>query len=168
MVIGGGDTAMEDALVLARTSASVVVVHRGESFRASKILQDRVLSHPKISVAWNSKVEAFEGDHSLEQVAIKDVNSGVASKVRVAGAFVAIGHDPATSVFMGRLDADKDGYLQVRYPTTATSVAGVFAAGDVSDKIYRQAVTSAGSGAMAALDAERWISAGQPEQSPEH
>ena len=175
VVVGGGDTAMEDALVLARTSKSVVVVHRRDEFRASKILSERVIAHPKINVVWNSVVEEFYAadatsgsgnDNSTEGVGagmlsgvrIKDVNTGETSNVDCTGAFVAIGHDPATWLLRDVADVDDAGYLKVFDSTTRTSVPGIFAAGDVADHTYRQAVTSAGSGAKAALDAERYLS----------
>lgn len=166
VVIGGGDTAMEDALVLARTSTSVTIIHRRDSFRASKILISRVEENPKITIKWNTVAERFEGGTDpapLTHVVVKDTTTGEVSNIKVAAAFVAIGHDPATSVFKGQLAMDADGYVVVKHPSTHASVAGVFAAGDVSDKIYRQAVTSAGTGAMAALDAERWVSSGMEE-----
>eukprot|EP00940_MAST-03C_sp_MAST-3C-sp2_P002309 g2309.t1 len=173
LVVGGGDTAMEDALVLARTSKSVVVIHRRDEFRASRVLAQRVLEHPKIRVMWNSTVEAFEGEsvevtdednatiasqETLTHVVVRDGNDGRTTKLRVAAAFVAIGHDPNTGLVAEQIDVDDAGYVLTKHPTTATSVDGVFAAGDVADHIYRQAVTSAGTGCRAALDAERWLS----------
>ncbi|KAJ1625508.1 hypothetical protein T492DRAFT_1039152 [Pavlovales sp. CCMP2436] len=227
VVIGGGDTAMEDALVLARTSSAVTVVHRGESFRATKVLADRVLGHAKITVLWNSQVVAFEGsrvkvlpngltveldgegrvvEEDLAKLRVKELKArldaaavdtasvvdkedlvrllraalregadeaaeehNVLRRVRVrsggeervleaGGAFVAIGHDPNTNFVKGEVDMHADGYLVTAAGSTRTSVSGVFAAGDVADRVYRQAVTSAGSGAAAALDAERWLS----------
>lgn len=174
VVVGGGDTAMEDALVLARTSTSVTVIHRRDDFRASRVLSQRVLEHNKINVLWNSTVIAFEGEtvrveseedsgdamiqDSLTHVVVRNSNTGDETKLPVAAAFVAIGHDPNTGIVIDHLDADERGYLRTKHPTTATSIEGVFAAGDVADHIYRQAVTSAGTGARAALDAERWLS----------
>lgn len=163
VVVGGGDTAMEDALVLARTSSKVTVVHRRGEFRASHILADRVLTHPLIEVKWNCSVSEFvgekdeEGKEKLTHVALK-FNDGTEEKVEVGAAFVAIGHDPNTKLFKDVLKMDDQGYLIINGRTSQTSVDGVFAAGDVADKVYRQAVTSAGTGAMAALDAERWLS----------
>ena len=231
-VVGGGDTAMEDALVLARTSASVTVVHRRGAFRASKVLADRVLSHPSISVHWNATVESFHGRHVavgsvaeererrsggssskgegeqeqgeeeegeeeeeeeeggydegeeeqggrkgegditavatttpvLTHVIVRDTQTGAESRLNCSAAFVAIGHAPNTGFARGQLEMDETGYLRVgssggtHATATAASVDGVFAAGDVADKVYRQAVTSAGTGAAAALDAERWLS----------
>jgi thioredoxin reductase (NADPH) len=228
VVIGGGDTAMEDALVLARTSSSVTVVHRRSSFRASHVLAERVLHHDKIKVLWNSEVVAFEGmrvrvlangltlaldaegkpvDEDLAKLRVKEIKArldasavehssvrdkdelvrllraalhdaaaeeaveernmlthvrvrtgGEESTIDVQGAFVAIGHDPNTKFLQGEVEMHGDGYLVTTAGTTRTSVPGVFAAGDVADRVYRQAVTSAGSGAAAALDAERWLS----------
>eukprot|EP00658_Telonema_sp_P-2_P022858 TRINITY_DN19153_c0_g1_i1.p1 TRINITY_DN19153_c0_g1~~TRINITY_DN19153_c0_g1_i1.p1 ORF type:complete len:611 (+),score=149.38 TRINITY_DN19153_c0_g1_i1:130-1962(+) len=163
VVIGGGDTAMEDALVLARTSASVTVVHRRDEFRASHALSSRVLSHPKITVRWDSVVEEFQGveedgKQGLTHVLIKNTKTGQTEQLAAGAAFVAIGHIPNTGMFKQGLEMDAQGYLVVDPHSTRTSVDGVFAAGDASDKIYRQAITSAGSGAMAALDAERWLS----------
>jgi len=179
-VIGGGDTAMEDALVLARTSRSVTVVHRRDAFRASRAMAERVLQHPKISVRWNATVEKFEGIFEekeygdeedvpeggpeklgyLKRAILRDTATGEASSLDVAAAFVAIGHDPNTKLFRGQIETAPSGYLTLSGSKFATelSVEGVFAAGDVADAVYRQAITSAGSGAMAALDAERWLS----------
>lgn len=164
VVIGGGDTAMEDALVLARTSSSVTIIHRRDSFRASHILASRAMEHPSISVRWNSTVAKFTGANSsegnpiLSHVHIRDSNTGAVDEYACEGAFVAIGHDPNTRMVRGMVDVDDTGYVQTRAYSSRTSVPGFFAAGDVADRVYRQAVTSAGSGAMAALDAERWLS----------
>lgn len=163
VVVGGGDTAMEDALVLARTSSKVTVVHRRDSFRASHVLAERVLNHALIEVKWNCSVKEFVGEkddearEKLTHVVLKN-NNGEEEKIEVGAAFVAIGHDPNTKIFKDKLDMDDAGYLEVQGRSSKTSVDGVFAAGDVADKVYRQAVTSAGTGAMAALDAERWLS----------
>jgi thioredoxin-disulfide reductase len=171
VVVGGGDTAMEDALVLARTSSKVTVIHRRGSFRASTIMQQRVLEHPSIVVRWNATVEEFIGktvdvgeDDDISQqevvtnVVVKDVNTGELETIDCSAAFVAIGHSPNTGIVKGMVDMDDVGYVVTVPGSTATSVEGVFAAGDVADKVYRQAITSAGSGAMAALDSERWLS----------
>jgi thioredoxin reductase len=172
VVIGGGDTAMEDALVLARTSKSVLLIHRRDSFRASKVLADRVLSNPKITVRWNSVATSFSGKEEvasgemapqsvLTHVHIRGVAEGaVEEKYACAAAFVAIGHIPNTALFASEgVTMDGNGYIVPRPGSaTRTEVDGVFAAGDVADHVYRQAVTSAGTGAMAALDAERWLS----------
>eukprot|EP00912_Choanoflagellata_sp_UC4_P000477 UC4_evm2s296 len=174
VVVGGGDTAMEDALVLARTSSKVTVIHRRDSFRASKILAQRVLEHDKITVRWNSSLQEFKGKtHQdvdeegkaqgdprdiLTHVDIVMKGSDTVDSLPVSGAFIAIGHDPNTAIFKGKLDMDNNGYIKVRDGSTRTSVEGIFASGDVADHVYRQAITSAGTGAMAALDAERWLS----------
>lgn len=169
VVIGGGDTAMEDALVLARTSSHVTVVHRRDTFRASKILAERVMMHEGISIMWNSSVESFHGTHTqdpdtgnpvsaLTHVMVRSQGVDDVLKLNVTGAFVAIGHDPATELFANQLELDANNYIVTQGKSTRTSVEGVFAAGDVMDHVYRQAVTSAGSGSMAALDAERWLS----------
>lgn len=175
VVIGGGDTAMEDALVLARTSRKVTVIHRRDSFRASHILAQRVLENEKIEVRWNSTTVKFTGEdvtvpaleegdeptvvETLTTVHTKDVNTGEMSEFNVAAAFVAIGHIPNTNYVKDVVKMDANGYVELKGDgSTYTSIDGIFAAGDVADKVYRQAVTSAGSGAMAALDAERWLS----------
>jgi thioredoxin reductase (NADPH) len=160
VVVGGGDTAMEDALVLARTSSSVTIVHRRESFRASKVLADRVLSHPKISVVWNSVVEEFVGSsEQLTHVVVKSTADGSTSDIPCVAGFVAIGHIPNTDFVSQLVERDPQGYVKLAEAhSTKTAVAGLFACGDAADKVYRQAITSAGSGAMAALDAERWLS----------
>ena len=157
-VIGGGNTAVEEALYLTNHSPDVTIIHRRDGFRAEKILQDRLLAHDGVSVVWDSVVAAFEGaDGGLTHLTLKNVKTGAESQLAVDGAFVAIGHDPATGLFRGHLDLDQDGYIEVEPGTTRTSVAGVFACGDVMDKHYRQAVTAAGTGCMAALDAERFL-----------
>ncbi|MEB3197758.1 MAG: thioredoxin-disulfide reductase [Candidatus Sericytochromatia bacterium] len=156
-VVGGGDTAMEEATYLAQMCAKVTVIHRRDTLRASKIMQQRALNHPKISFLWNSTVEEVLGEDLVTGVRVKDVHSGLTREVPVQGLFVAIGHKPATTLFEGQLDLDASGYVRVLPGTTRTSVEGVFAAGDVADSIYRQAVTAAGTGCMAAIDAERWL-----------
>ncbi len=166
VVIGGGDTAMEDALVLARTSSSVTVIHRRDKFRASRVLQQRVLSHSKITVRWNSQVKEFtaadaaldDGSYPVGHVVVTDTVTGEESSIDCDAAFVAIGHSPNTEFLKGEVEMDENNYLKVTPGSSHTSVEGVFAAGDVHDHVYRQAITSAGSGAMAALDAERWLS----------
>mmetsp|Transcript_18444 Transcript_18444/g.47289 ORF Transcript_18444/g.47289 Transcript_18444/m.47289 type:complete len:618 (-) Transcript_18444:455-2308(-) len=162
VVVGGGDTAMEDALVLARTSSSVVLIHRRDSFRASKVLANAVLNNAKITVMWNSTVEEFkagEGSDMLAEVIVRDVNDpSNLTSVPAEAAFVAIGHIPNTQLFDKQLEMTDNGYLITKPASTHCSVPGVFAAGDVADWVYRQAVTSAGSGSSAALDAERWLS----------
>jgi len=155
VVIGGGDTAMEDALHLARTSRHVTIIHRRDRFRASKVLADRVLTHKSINVRWNTTVDSFHGGDDLTHVTIRS-QAGVQDRVKTAAAFVAIGHDPQTGFLGGQVECDKAGYIVLRQGT-ATSVPGVFAAGDIADHTYRQAITAAGSGAMAALDVERFL-----------
>ena len=159
VVIGGGDTAMEEALFLTRMCESVTVVHRRDEFRASAIMAERVLENPKISVVWNATVVDVEGDTVVEGVRVEDVNTGDQSVIPAAAMFVAIGHQPNTELFEGILDADGEGYLIT--DGTNTNVEGVFACGDVQDTVYRQAITAAGSGCMAAIDAERWLEAAE-------
>ena len=158
-VIGGGNTAVEEALYMTNHSQDVTLIHRRDSLRAEKILQDRLFAHPSIKVLWNKGVEAFVGGgdpEGLVALRLKDTVSGEISELTVDGAFVAIGHSPATELFTGKLPMD-EGYLLVEKGTSRTAIPGVFAAGDVSDKIYRQAVTAAGMGCMAALDAEKFL-----------
>jgi len=159
-VIGGGNTAVEEALYLTNHSQDVTLIHRRDSFRAEKILQDRLFKHPNVKVLWNKSVERFVGGEAhqgLIGIDLKDTVTGESSHLGVDGGFVAIGHSPATELFRGHLDLDEDGYLVVEKGGTKTNVPGVFACGDVADKLYRQAVTAAGTGCMAALDAERFI-----------
>lgn len=161
VVVGGGDTAMEDALVLARTSSAVTLIHRRDSFRASKVLADAVISHPKISIMWNTTVKEFKSGETnmLTNVVVENIaDPENTTEIAAEGAFVAIGHIPNTMIVKGQLEMNEAGYLVTREGSTATSIDGVFAAGDVADWVYRQAVTSAGSGSQAALDAERWLS----------
>ncbi len=161
VVVGGGDTAMEEALFLTNFATHVTIVHRRDALRASPIMQRRVRSHPKISLELDSVVTDVLGGEKVEGVRLKHLPSGRTTDLKVGGLFVAIGHDPATEVFRGHLAMNKDGYLEVR-EHTRTSVEGVFAAGDVQDHRYRQAVTAAGSGCMAAIDAERWLAEQEP------
>ena len=157
-VIGGGNTAVEEALYLTNHSPDVTIIHRRDGFRAEQILQERLFAHKGVNVVWNSVVEEFQGaDGGLTGLKLRDVHTGDETDLAVDGAFVAIGHDPATGLFRGHLTLDDDGYIEVEAGTTRTSVEGVFACGDVMDKHYRQAVTAAGTGCMAALDAERFI-----------
>ena len=158
VVVGGGDSAMEEALFLTRFASRVTVVHRRDEFRASKIMAARVLDHPKIDVLWNTVVEEVLGDTAVEAVRLKNLDSGKIEDFATQGVFVAIGHDPNTALFEGQLDLDEKGYLQV-FQNTSASVEGVFGAGDVVDHTYRQAVTAAGMGCEAAIDAERWLDA---------
>ncbi|NIA15775.1 MAG: thioredoxin-disulfide reductase [Nitrospiraceae bacterium] len=160
-VIGGGDTAMEETLFLTKFASQVHVVHRRDEFRASKIMGDRVRTHAKVTVEWNSVLDEVIGnDHEgVTAVRLKDVKSGETRELSCSGCFVAIGHQPNTAVFKGILDMDETGYLLTRNGSTRTNVEGVFAAGDVQDSVYRQAVSAAGSGCMAALDCIRWLEA---------
>jgi thioredoxin reductase (NADPH) len=157
VVVGGGDTAMEEATFLTKFASKVTVVHRRDAFRASKVMQDRLFANEKIEVAWNTVVEEIVGDDAVTGVVLRDVTSGETREMATDGVFMAIGHDPTTALFRGQLDVDEDGYLVVDEPTTATNVPGVFAAGDVTDHTYRQAVTAAGQGCKAAIDAERFL-----------
>ena len=159
-VIGGGNTAVEEALYMTNHSHDVTLIHRRDSLRAEKILQDRLFAHPHIKVLWNKTVERFVGGgepEGLVALELRDTKTGDLSSLDVEGGFVAIGHSPATELFRGKVDLDEDGYIVVETGTTRTSVPGVFACGDVMDKVYRQAVTAAGTGCMAALDAEKFL-----------
>jgi thioredoxin reductase (NADPH) len=156
-VIGGGDTAMEEATFLTRFARSVTVVHRRETLRASKIMQDRAMGNPKIRFVWDSKVVEVLGDDRVTGLRLRNVKTDAVSTLDVTGLFIAIGHDPRSELFTGQLPADADGYLLVEHPYTRTAIDGVFAAGDVVDRTYRQAVTAAGTGCSAAIDAERWL-----------
>jgi thioredoxin reductase (NADPH) len=161
-VIGGGNTAVEEALYLTNHSHDVTLIHRRDSLRAEKILQDRLFANPHIKIIWDSEVTEFVGGGEPEALIgldIKNRLTGEVSRIDVEGAFVAIGHKPATELFDGQLKLDSDGYLDVEVGSTRTSIPGVFACGDVMDKIYRQAVTAAGTGCMAALDAEKYLAA---------
>jgi len=162
VVVGGGNTAVEEALYLANLASKVVVVHRRDSFRAERILQDRLFKHPNIEVVWNSAVEEIGGTEaplSVDHVRLKNIVTGQVSELRTDGVFVAIGHKPSTELFVGQLDMKPGGYLQTQPGSTATNIPGVFAAGDVADDVFRQAVTAAGLGCMAALEAERYLQA---------
>jgi len=160
-VIGGGNTAVEEALYLTHHAERVTLIHRRDSLRAEKILQARLFANPKVTVVWNSVVEEILGDGTPETVTgvlLRDVRSGVETQLPAAGVFVAIGHTPNTALFRGQVEMDTEGYIQTTAGSTRTSVPGVFAAGDVQDKIFRQAVTAAGTGCMAALEAEKFLS----------
>ena len=159
-VIGGGNTAVEEALYLTHHAERVTLIHRRDSLRAEKILQARLFANPKVTVVWNSVVEEILGDGTPETVTgvrLRDVRSGVETRLPAAGVFVAIGHTPNTALFRGQVEMDTEGYIQTTAGSTRTSVPGVFAAGDVQDKIFRQAVTAAGTGCMAALEAEKFL-----------
>ena len=158
-VVGGGDSALEEALFLTKFAESVTVVHRRHELRASKIMQERALANRKIRFLWDSVVTAVEGGSKVEKVRVRDVVTGADGALEVTGMFVAIGHAPSSELFKGQLDLDDNGYIRTRPGSTATNVEGVFACGDVQDHVYRQAITAAGSGCMAAIDAERWLEA---------
>ncbi|MGH2525280.1 MAG: thioredoxin-disulfide reductase, partial [Actinomycetota bacterium] len=157
VVVGGGDTAMEEASFLTKFASKVTIVHRRDEFRASKIMQDRALANPKIDVVWNTVVDEITGTGAVNGVKLRNVNDGTVHDFATDGVFMAIGHTPNTSLFEGQLELTDGGYIVVQEPTTATSVPGVFAAGDVTDRHYRQAVTAAGQGCKAAMDAERLL-----------
>jgi thioredoxin reductase (NADPH) len=159
VVVGGGDSAMEEATFLTKFASKVTIVHRRDEFRASKIMQERALSNPKVEVLWNTEVLEILGDGAVTGVRLRDTASGDTREFATDGVFMAIGHTPNTELFRDRLELDPDGYVVVREPRTHTSVEGVFAAGDVTDRIYRQAVTAAGQGCKAAIDAERFLEA---------
>ena len=158
IVVGGGDSAMEEALFLTKFAKKVYIVHRRDSFRASKIMQDRALGNDKIEVLWNKEVTEIHGSESVESVSLADTKDGSSSEVNIDGVFMAIGHTPNVDFLDGLVELDEKGYVKTGFTTeTSTSVPGVFAAGDVADSIYRQAVTAAGTGCQAAIDAERWL-----------
>ena len=156
-VVGGGDSAMEEALFLTKFASKVTIIHRRDEFRASKIMARRALEHDKIDVLWDTVVEELHGEGGLKSATIRNVKTDETSELPLEGLFVAIGHDPNTSVFAGDIELDDEGYIVTDPGTTRTSVEGVVAAGDVVDKTYRQAVTAAGMGCQAAIDAERWL-----------
>jgi thioredoxin reductase (NADPH) len=158
-VVGGGDSALEEATFLTRFAKSVTLIHRRDSLRASKIMQERALSNEKITVAWNSQVVDLLGDPKLTGIVLEDTVTGAQRELPVTGLFIAIGHDPRSELLKGQVDLDDEGYVVVQAPTTHTSVNGVFACGDLVDHRYRQAITAAGTGCAAALDAERFLAA---------
>ncbi|GGT38345.1 thioredoxin reductase [Streptomyces kurssanovii] len=172
-VVGGGDTAMEEATFLSRFAKSVTIIHRRDTLRASKAMQERAFADPKISFAWDSEVAEIHGDQKLAGLTLNNTKTGEKSPLAVTGLFIAVGHDPRTELFKGQLELDGEGYLKVDAPSTRTNVTGVFAAGDVVDHTYRQAITAAGTGCAAALDAERFLAAlsdsekaAEPEKTP--
>jgi thioredoxin reductase (NADPH) len=168
-VIGGGNSAVEEALYLSNLAKTVTVIHRRDAFRAERILQQRLFAKPNIKVVWDTVVEemlATEGKfRALRAVVTRNLKTGATAELPFDGVFVAIGHDPATALFRGQLGMDADGYITTELGSTRTSIPGVFAAGDVQDRIYRQAVTAAGTGCMAALEAEKWL-AHLPAEAP--
>ena len=170
LVVGGGNTAVEEALFLTNFAEKVIVVHRRDEFRAERIQQERLFKNPKIEVRWNTEVAEVGGSAmppSVNTVTLRSTTTGETYEQPIDGIFVAIGHAPATSIFAGKLDMKPGGYLQVKPGTTETNIAGVFAAGDVTDDVYRQAVTAAGMGCMAALDAERYLAAHELAEAAE-
>ncbi len=158
-VVGGGDSAIEEATFLTKFASKVYLIHRRDSLRASKIMQERALNHPKIEMVWNTAVDDLLGDQKLEGVELRNTVTGETSTLAVTGLFVAIGHRPNTDLFAGVLDMEDSGYLITKAGSSYTNIDGVFACGDVQDHTYRQAITAAGSGCMAAIDAERWLEA---------
>jgi thioredoxin reductase (NADPH) len=157
-VVGGGDSAVEEATFLTRFAKSVTLIHRRDKLRASKIMADRAFANDKLQYAWNSTVESIEGDDKLSGVTLKDTTSGQTRELPVTGLFIAIGHDPRSDLIKGQVQLDDEGYVLVDSPSTRTNLAGVFACGDLVDHTYRQAITAAGTGCSAALDAERYLS----------
>ncbi|MBP2583433.1 thioredoxin reductase (NADPH) [Streptomyces sp. PvR006] len=158
-VVGGGDTAIEEATFLSRFAKTVTIVHRRDTLRASKAMQERAFADPKISFAWDSEVTEIHGEQKLSGLTLRDTKTGETRQLPVTGLFIAVGHDPRTELFKGQLDLDEEGYLKVAAPSTRTNLTGVFGAGDVVDHTYRQAITAAGTGCSAALDAERFLAA---------
>ena len=160
-VIGGGNSAVEEALFLTKFASKVILIHRRDTLRAEKILQERLFKNEKVEIIWNNKVVEFVGDNNpqtLKSIVLENTKNNAKTTLDINGAFIAIGHDPATSLFKNKLDMDSENYIITKPDSTETSVKGVFAAGDVKDKVYRQAVTAAGMGCMAALEAEKFIS----------
>ncbi|MCU4187138.1 thioredoxin-disulfide reductase [Acidiferrimicrobium sp. IK] len=165
-VVGGGDSALEEANFLTKFGESVTVIHRRSELRASKIMQDRAFNNPKISFLWDTVVEDIVGDGKVEGLDLRNTKTGETSRLDVTGVFVAIGHVPNTDLFVGQLDMDENGYLVTTPNSSTTNLDGVFACGDVQDHVYRQAITAAGSGCMAAIDAERWLESIGAEDGP--
>jgi thioredoxin reductase (NADPH) len=158
-VVGGGDSALEEALFLTRFGSKVSLIHRRDELRASKIMQERAFADPKLEIVWNSEVAAINGTERLESLTLRDTVTGEISELPATGLFIAIGHDPRSELLTGQVDLDDDGYVLVKHPSTHTNLTGVFACGDLVDHHYRQAVTAAGTGCAAALDAERYLAA---------
>jgi thioredoxin reductase (NADPH) len=158
-VVGGGDSAIEEATFLTRFASKVYLIHRRDELRASKIMQERAFADPKLEILWDSEVAAINGTDKLESVVLRSTTTGEERQLDVTGLFIAVGHDPRSELLVGQVDLDDDGYVLVDQPTTATNVQGVFAAGDLVDHQYRQAITAAGTGCAAALDAERYVAA---------
>ncbi|AHD22121.1 MULTISPECIES: thioredoxin-disulfide reductase [Rhodococcus] len=165
-VVGGGDSAMEEATFLTRFARSVTLIHRREEFRASKIMLERARANEKIRFVTNAKVAEVQGENSVTNLVLEDTVTGERSDLPVTGLFVAVGHDPRSSLVKGQVDLDDEGYVKVSAPSTATSVPGVFAAGDLVDHTYRQAITAAGTGCSASIDAERWLVANREVEAP--
>lgn len=157
VVVGGGDSALEEALFLTRFGSSVTLLVRRDELRASKIMQERAFADPKLEIAWNSTVESINGELSVESITVKDTKTGELRDLECAGLFIAIGHIPRSELLTGQVDLDDDGYVLTKDGTTATNIEGVFAAGDLVDHVYRQAITAAGTGCQAALDAEKFL-----------
>jgi thioredoxin reductase (NADPH) len=158
-VVGGGDSAIEEATFLTRFGSKVTLIHRRDQLRASKIMQERAFADPKLEIVWNAEVAAINGTDRLESLTLRDTQTGETSELEATGLFIAIGHDPRSELLTGQVDLDDNGYVLVRHPSTHTNLAGVFASGDLVDHHYRQAVTAAGTGCAAALDAERYLAA---------
>ncbi|MEO6704020.1 MAG: FAD-dependent oxidoreductase, partial [Jatrophihabitantaceae bacterium] len=159
VVVGGGDTAMEEATFLTRFAESVTVVHRRDALRASKIMAERAESNPKISFAWNSEIAEIHGESKVAGLTLRDTVTGATREVEATGLFIAVGHDPRSELVKGQVELDAEGYVLTEGKSTRTNLAGVFAAGDVVDHVYRQAITAAGTGCQAALDAEKFLAA---------
>ncbi len=158
-VVGGGDSAIEEATFLTRFGSKVTLIHRRDELRASKIMQERAFADPKLEIVWNAEVASINGTDRLESLTLRDTQTGETSELEATGLFIAIGHDPRSELLTGQVDLDDDGYVLVRHPSTHTNLSGVFACGDLVDHHYRQAVTAAGTGCAAALDAERYLAA---------